>query len=234
MVWGVSSYGMGWGWGGGEGRGRPGREARGGEVGGWGRGECVELRWYLATRRFGEYPVRGGGSAAGGVGRAAGGGRRRGAGGGGGVPPGRPYAGDSVAATAAARATVAAADRPVLVQHRASAPWRRAGVRWRGGILGGVPVAGTDRRAAAAVCVAWPWPCHPLLRHTPPTRAWSLPVAPFFPFFYFLSLWRRFFFFCYHALQKVGMVLRNSVAGAAVFGFFLAVGTGIRSCGSSQ
>lgn len=34
--------------------------------------------------------------------------------------------------------------------------------------------------------------------------------------------------------QKVGMVLRNSVAGAAVFGFFLAVGTGIRSCGSSQ
>ncbi len=30
--------------------------------------------------------------------------------------------------------------------------------------------------------------------------------------------------------QKVGLVLRNSVGGGMVFAFFLAIGTGIRSC----
>lgn len=34
--------------------------------------------------------------------------------------------------------------------------------------------------------------------------------------------------------QKVGLVLRNSMGGAAAFAFFLAVGTGIRSCNSRR
>ncbi|CDF36475.1 unnamed protein product [Chondrus crispus] len=34
--------------------------------------------------------------------------------------------------------------------------------------------------------------------------------------------------------QKAGLVLRNSVGGSLLFGFFLAIGSGIRSCGSRE
>lgn len=34
--------------------------------------------------------------------------------------------------------------------------------------------------------------------------------------------------------QKVGLLLRNSVAGGIAFGFFLAIGVGIRSCNYSR
>lgn len=34
--------------------------------------------------------------------------------------------------------------------------------------------------------------------------------------------------------QKMGLVLRNSVGGSIVFGFFLAIGTGIRSCNARE
>ncbi|CAN8066748.1 unnamed protein product [Agarophyton chilense] len=34
--------------------------------------------------------------------------------------------------------------------------------------------------------------------------------------------------------QKFGLVLRNSVGGSIVFGFFLAIGTGIRSCNARE
>lgn len=34
--------------------------------------------------------------------------------------------------------------------------------------------------------------------------------------------------------QKLGLALRNSVGGSVVFGFFLAIGTGIRSCNARE
>lgn len=36
------------------------------------------------------------------------------------------------------------------------------------------------------------------------------------------------------ASQKIGLALRNSVGGSVVFGFFLAIGTGIRSCNARE
>lgn len=34
--------------------------------------------------------------------------------------------------------------------------------------------------------------------------------------------------------QKMGLALRNTVGGSLVFGFFLAIGTGIRSCSTRE
>lgn len=37
-----------------------------------------------------------------------------------------------------------------------------------------------------------------------------------------------------YVVKKMGLVLRNSVGGSIVFGFFLAIGTGIRSCNARE